>query len=58
MCYGSGCKYEDSWGECRKPRDRKCPDQMSYEEMEDEQDAYEYAQEQAFEEKRERMFRI
>ena len=58
MCYGIGCKYEDSQGECRKPRDRKCPERMSYEEMEDEQDNWEYAQEQAFEEKRERMFRI
>jgi len=58
MCYGSGCKYEDSQGECRKPRDRKCPDGMTEEELDDEQDAYEYAQEQAYEEKRERMFGV
>jgi len=31
---------------------------MTEEELADEQDAYEYAQEQAYEEKRERMFGI
>jgi len=58
MCYGSGCKYEYPSGKCGLPRGRKCPDGMTEEELDDEQDAYEYAQEQAFEEKRERMFGV
>lgn len=25
MCYGLGCYYEDSQGECRRPRREPCP---------------------------------
>ena len=28
MCYGSGCLYEDWHGECRKPFNMPCPDDM------------------------------
>lgn len=27
MCYGMGCYYEDSRGECRKPRHEICPEE-------------------------------
>jgi len=57
MCYSGNCMYEDHMGECKKGN-RKCPDGMSEEELQDEQDAWEYAQEQKFEERRERMFGI
>ena len=42
MCYGYGCRYEDSQGECRKPRREPCPMDENYEpfegETEDEDD--------------------
>ena len=58
MCYSGICKWEYPSGKCGLPRGRKCPDGMTEKELDDERDAWEYAQEQAFEEKRERMFRI
>lgn len=26
MCYGSGCRYENAYGECWRPCNRPCPD--------------------------------
>ena len=58
MCYSGTCKYEYPSGKCGLPRGRKCPDGMSEEELDEEQDNWEYAQEQKVEEKREQMFGI
>lgn len=58
MCFTGNCKYERPSGNCGKPRDRQCPDGMSEEELEDEQDRYEAYQEMRFEEWRERQFGI
>lgn len=29
MCYGIGCYYEDSHGECTKPRREICPERYA-----------------------------
>ena len=42
MCYGSGCQYEiasgKDWGECGKPRSKKCPDNYPEDESKDDSD--------------------
>jgi len=47
MCYGMGCMFEDSMGDCRKPKAAPCPADadMSIEEIEAELEAIEWAME-------------
>lgn len=49
MCYGSHCGYEDSYGECCKPRYAPCPEECPDEDGRDVlcDDLYELARDKA-----------
>ena len=49
MCYGSGCDYENSMGECRLPKGHLCPMTHDPEECREAEDLAEHYKEQAAE---------